>query len=265
MFLQNLYVWKPFRAVAAAMLVLVMATACQETAQQVIQPSAKAPVAQTETTQGNMTAQNAPLSEAELAFMKKMEGDKDIAAVNQMQKTFIFKMKIAIGHDKEGFKQVILSKDSKRFLELMNFSESEYAEFSTKLQGHISNFNTRYAADMSTLENLKKRYTGQYKTYQGASSNSAAALDEQFAIIEKANVGSMDKIQVFDELECSTKRPQVYAQFVQNQLNINVGFFIAISIAPLAGPAAPFVYAAAFVSWQVATNVNMCETCGCNW
>jgi hypothetical protein len=263
MFLQNLYVWKPFRAVAAAMLVLVMATACQETAQQITQPSAKASVALTETTQGTAIAQNAPLSEAELALVKKMEGDKDVAAMNLMQKTIIFKMKIAIGHDKEGFKQAILNKDSKRFVELMNFSESEYAEFNTKLQQHLSNFKTRYAADMSTLENLKKRTSTVFKTSQGASPNSnAAALDEQFAIIEKANVGSMDKIQVFDEFECQMNRPWIYAQYVQSRTNIGVSFLIGLPIASAGGPIALGIFLAGIATSII---VAQCNTCGCPW
>ena len=140
MFLQNLYVWKPFRAVAAAMLVLVMATACQETAQQVIQPSANVPVAQSEATQEKVTlAQNTSLTSEERALAKKVATDKDFLALREMHKTLVFKMKIAMGHDKEKFKQAVVKNDVKTFAELMNFSEPEYLEFSAKYQQSMNN------------------------------------------------------------------------------------------------------------------------------
>jgi hypothetical protein len=264
MFLQNLYNWKPFRAVAALMLVLFMATACQETAQQVIQKSTSAPpIAETKSAnRDNVAAQSIlSLTEVEKAFMKKIEGDKDVAAMNKIQKTLILKMKIAIGHDKEGFKQAILNKDGKKFLELMNFSASEYAEFSTKFQEHLSNFEKRYNDDVKTIANLKKRYAEQYKNSKGASTSlDANALEEQLAIIEKANIVGMDNIQVFDEEECRRARPEIWAQYNQNRININLGFLLGFPIAAAGGPIALGLFLAGTIA---ATIINECSTCGC--
>lgn len=193
-----------------------------------------------------------------------MEGDKDVAAMSKMHKTLIFKMKIAIGHDKEGFKQAILTKDNKRFLELMNFSGSEYAEFSTKIQQHFSNFNVRYAADMKTIETLKKRSPEQCKTCQSVSSNSdATALDEQLAIIEKANVGSTDKIQFDDpyEYECRINKPDFYNQFVSNRIIIFI-IFSACSAGAIAA-VNPLALLGCYALWTSSNLYNMCTTCGC--
>lgn len=73
MFLQNFSNWKPFRAVAAFMLVLVMATACQETAQVINEPiAAKKSAVQSENIDTKASTQSiAPLSEAERALIKK--------------------------------------------------------------------------------------------------------------------------------------------------------------------------------------------------
>lgn len=85
MFLQNFFSWKPVRAIAAFMAILVMATACQETAQVINKPmAANESIAQSEQAQETAVAQNTPLSEAELALAKKVDSDKDIAVMNQM-------------------------------------------------------------------------------------------------------------------------------------------------------------------------------------
>lgn len=179
-----------------------------------------------------------------------------------MHKTIVFKMKIAIGHDKEGFKQAIINKDTKKFAELMNFSESEYTEFSAKFQRHLANFKTRYAEDMRTIENLKKRYPEQCKTCQATSPNSAsAAVDVQLAKIEQASVGSMDKIQVFDENECRMNRPSVY-----NSYKLQEALWYAYLVGCEIGALASFQYwliPLCLVSWAAGLIGAQCATCGC--
>jgi hypothetical protein len=263
MFLQNLYNWKPFRAVTALMLVLFTAIACQETAQQVIHKSANAPLAQTESSQQNLSvAQITSLSEAEKVLAKKIEGDKDIAAMNEMQKTLVFKMKIAVGHDKEKFKQAIINKDYKTYFALMNFSETEYKEFSAKLQLHLSNFKTRYAADMATIENFRKRNPTVCNTCQVASPESeSAVLEKQLEKIENANVEGMDKIQAFDEVACRRDNPEGYANY-----KLVEGLIYAALVACQATAIATFQYyliPICFTGWAAGLIAAQCDNCGC--
>jgi hypothetical protein len=211
-----------------------------------------------------MVAQSTSLSDAEKALVKKMEGDKDIAAMNQMQKTLVFKMKIALGYDKEKFKQAIINKDHKTYIALMNFSESEYAEFSSKLQGHLSNFKTRYADDIIALEALTKRNPTVCKTCQSGSPDlDAAALDERLAIIEKANVGSMDKMQAFDENACRQNNPDAYNAYKEAEAII-YSIFTACAFGSLIS-LNPLAFAGCSVMWAASLIYAQCNTCGCPW
>jgi hypothetical protein len=117
MFLQNLYVWKPFRAIAALMLVLVMMTACQEIAQVINKPVTtvsgsenSSPMAST------IAAKSAPLTDEEKAFGMDMLNDKNFQELTQMRQVFIFKLKIALAQDRNALKQAIIKNDTKRFV-----------------------------------------------------------------------------------------------------------------------------------------------------
>ena len=209
MSLEKLYSSRPFKAMAAFLFGVMILSACQEAAQVVNKPTTdksalkNESINQSEATQKQTMAQNssAPLSEQERALAKKLVHDKDFIALREMQQTLLFKMKIAIGHDKERFKKAMMKNDIKTVAELMNFSESEYLDLSNKMRHSISDIQTRFASEMGTLDKFSKEnpVLG-CKTCQTDPANiTSDMIDVQFEKITKVQMTVMgDKVNTVD-------------------------------------------------------------------
>jgi hypothetical protein len=153
MFLQNLYTWKPFRAVAAAMLVLVMATACQETAQVINRTNS----GNTQTVVDNQSSHK-KMSEDEQTLVQEFVDNSDMQFLVDANRKMLVKMKIAISNDREGFKQALENKDSKAVIRALNFSESEFMEFAKQRVLASQRLQTKFGSKKDRILALRQKY-----------------------------------------------------------------------------------------------------------
>lgn len=271
MSLEKIYSSRPFKAMAALLFGVMVLSACQETAQVVNKPAIDKSVlknesiAQSEATQAQAIAENTntPLSEQERALAKKLGRDDDFIALREMQQTLLFKMKIAIGHDKERFKQAMMKNDAKTVAALMNFSESEYLDLSNKVRQSMSNLKTRFKSDMGTLDKFsKKNPVLECKTCQTDPANiTSGMIDMQFEKITKAQMTVMgDKVNTVDENCPQDKRDRQDLGILRCFIT-STACIIGASLSIFAAWLAPLCLAA----YVVCCLDVQCAFCGCPW
>jgi murein L,D-transpeptidase YcbB/YkuD len=173
MFLQNLYTWKPFRAVAAAMLVLVMATACQETAQVINKPI----IVSDEISSTKSLAQ-VQLTDQEKALGTELADDVDTQFLVETSRTMYVKFKMAATNKRVELDMAIATKDSKALLRVLNMTEEEFQTMHTQRLEALARWQKKFSSKQEMIQKVRNKYLPPCTTCKEMNAqNVSASLD----------------------------------------------------------------------------------------
>lgn len=254
---------RPFKAMAAFLFGVMILSACQETAQVVNKPISTAnPSANLSQKSSVASAESLKLSDEERALGQELLQDKDFQDLNEMRQLLMFKLKIALAHDRNAVKEAILQNDVHSFATLMNFSESEYSEFQTKQKQLSENLFIKLGSKKAILDSYVKRTKGDCQTCSASTKN----IDTQLSILENAKIAIVKNKDGKIVTQSWAQRANCSQEVQIKEAVVIAGCFAALGVCLISIPFSfGFGAIACSVGYLSCALIAQCDNCGCPW
>ncbi len=156
MSLQKMYTSRPFKAMAAFLFSLIVLTACQEAAQQVITGSA--PVEnQTSGKSAQQISQLEPTAE-EQALATELADDPDTQFLIESSRSIYVKMKLAATTNRAELRYAMETKDGKAILKALNISDSEFKTMNEQRASAMLRWQTKFSSKRDLIQKTRDKY-----------------------------------------------------------------------------------------------------------